>query len=152
MSETSKNPRIIYYGAEQKKIVGKIDQTHFLDLQLGGGKSVSTPRIDLFLFAMALGMDTVPTEVKQPDTFIRDEYVKNKHDAFLYAAYIHYLENKDDLDCVANKDQVYKLAQNYANTGFDLIGDMIENKTEAVAELELLKELDEQYENYFGEV
>lgn len=145
----SKIPKIIYYGAEQKKIVNKIDGTQFLDLQLGGGKNVSTSRIDLFLFAMALGMDTVPTEVKQPDTFIRDEYVKMKHDAFLYAAFIHNMEDKNDLDEVSNKDQVYKLAQSYANTGFDLLGDMMENKTEAVAELELIKEMDADYEKFF---
>lgn len=145
----SKMPKIIYYGAEQKKIVNKIDETQFLDLQLGGGKSVSTPRIDLFLFAMALGMDTVPTEVKQPDTFIRDEYVKTKHDAFLYAAFIHNLEDKNDLDAVSNKEQVYKLAQSYANTGFDLLDDMMKNKTETVVELELIKEMDADFESFF---
>jgi hypothetical protein len=150
MVGTNKTPKIIYYGAEQKKIVNKIDETHYLDLQLGGGKNVSTPRIDLFLFAMALGMDTVPTELKQPDTFFRDEYVKTKHDAFFYAAYIHNLEDKDDLDKVSNKEQVYKLAQCYANTGFDLIGDMMQNKTESVAELELIKEMDADFEKYFG--
>lgn len=149
MIDGKKTPKIIYYGAEQKKIVSKIDTTHYLDLHLGGGKNESTPRIDLFLFAMALGMDTVPSDVKQPDTFIRDEYVKTKHDALLYAAYIHSLSDKDDLDCIANKDQVYKFAQNYANTGFDLLGDMVENKTEAVAELELVRELDEDYKKYF---
>lgn len=41
---------------------------------------------------MALRMETVPTEVKQPDTFIRDEYVKNKHDSLLYATFIHNLK------------------------------------------------------------
>ncbi len=151
MSEIVKNPKIIYYGAEQKKTVGKIDQIGFLGLQNTGGKDIGTPRIDLFLFAMALGMETVPTEVKQPDTFIRDEYVKNKHDSLLYAAFIHNLKNKEDIDSITNKEQVYKLAQNYANTGFDLIKDMMENRTETVAELELIKELDEQYEKYFGE-
>ncbi len=145
----NKTPKIIYYGAEQKKIVNKIDETQFLDLQLGGGKSVSTPRIDLFLFAMALGMDTLPTEVKQPDTFIRDEYVRTQHDSFLYAAFIHNMENKNDLDAVSNKEQVYKLAQSYANTGFNLIGDMMENKTEAVTELELIKEMDTDFEKFF---
>ncbi len=152
MSGIGKTPKIIYYGAEQKKIVAKIDEKHFLDLQLGGGKATSTPRIELFLFAMALGLDTVPTEVKQPDTFVRDEYVKNKHDAFLYAVFIHDLDDKNDLDCVAQKEQVYKLAQNYANTGFDLIGDMMDNKIESVVELELIKELDEKYMEYFGDV
>lgn len=148
MADT-KAPKIIYYGAEQKKIVSKIDETHYLDLQYGGGKNVSTSRMDLFLFAMALGMDTVPTEVKQPDTFVRDEYVKTKHDAFLYAAFIHNMEDKTDLDAVSNKEQVYKLAQSYANTGFNLLGDMMENKTEAVAELELIKEMDESFKDFF---
>lgn len=152
MGEMNKTPKIIYYGAEQKKIVSKIDEMQYLDLHLGGGKSVSTARIDLFLFAMALGMDTVPTEVKQPDTFIRDEYVKVKHDALFYAAYIHNLKDKNDLDSILNKDQVYKLAQNYANTGFDLIGDMMQTKTESVSELELIKELDGEFERFFGEI
>ncbi|MEW9080845.1 hypothetical protein [Terrisporobacter glycolicus] len=150
MGELSKTPRIIFYGAEQKKIVNRIDEIQYLDLHYGGNKNMSTARLDLFLFAMALGMDTVPTEIKQPDTFIRDEYVKIKHDAFFYAAYIHNLNDKNDLDSIVNKDQIYKLAQNYANTGFNLIGDMMQNKSESVAELEIIKELDEEFEKYFG--
>lgn len=103
----------------------------------------------LFLFAMALGMETTPTEVKQPDTFIRDEYVKTKHDAYLYASFIHDLDDKSNLDVVSNKDLVYKMAQNYANTGFNLVSDMMQKKTEKVAELELIKEMDEAYERFF---
>ena len=76
--------------------------------------------------------------------------MKTKHDVFLYAAFIHNMEDKNDLDEVSNKDQVYKLAQSYANTGFDLLGDMMENKTEAVAELELIKEMDADFEKFFG--
>lgn len=38
-------------------------------------------------------METVPTEVKQLNTFIRDEYVKNKHDSLLYATFIHNLKS-----------------------------------------------------------
>ena len=41
------------------------------------------------------------------------------------------------------------MAQSYANTGFDLLGDMMENKTEAVAELELIKEMDAEFEKFF---
>lgn len=148
--ENDKVPMTINYGAEQKKIVDKIDKMKYLDLHRGGGREESTARIDLFLFAMALGMDTIPSEVKQPDTFIRNEYIKGKHEAFLYAVYIHSLENKEDLDSIVNKEQVYKVAQRFANTGFNIIGDMMQTKSPAVAELELIKEMDEAFDKFFG--
>ena len=150
MSDMNKNPNFLFCGSDKKKIVNKIDEIKYLNLHNGGGKDVSTSRIDLFLFAMALGMDTIPTEVKHQESFIREEYIKTKHDAFFYSAFIYRMKDKSNLDCIVNKDKVYKLAQEYANTGFDVIDNMMNSKPSSVAELELIKELDAENERYFG--
>lgn len=146
MNNASKEPRMIYIGAAQKKIVDKIDKNKFLDLN-----DVSMSRMDLFIFAMALGIESnIESNVKSKESFVRSEYVKIKHDALLYSIYIYQLQDKEQLDSIINRDKIFELAQNYANTGFDLIDDMMKNKAESIIELELIKELDEDYEKYFG--
>ncbi|AZV56430.1 hypothetical protein [Clostridium sp. AWRP] len=137
--------KFLHRGAAKKEIVDRIDKNKFLGLN-----NPNTSRIDLFLFAMALGMDTTPTEVKQKETFIRDEYIKIKHDAFFYSAFIYKMEDKENFDAIKNIDNVYEFAEKYANTGFDLIDDMMKTKSESVSELELVKEMDQEYDKFFG--
>ena len=148
----NKGPIILYYGAEQKKIVSEIDDKRFLSLQVSGGSRESnTSRTDLFLFAMALGLESkTKTPIKQPDTLIRSEYMSPNSDAFLYAAYVNELKSKEDLEVFSNKSAIYKSAQEYATTGFDLIGAMIKNKTDLTVAKEMIKDMDKSYEEYFG--
>lgn len=140
----NKNPVHIFIGAEQREIVKKIDEGNFL------GLDKNTPRIDLFMFALALGIEgKIPSEIKKPDSFIRDEYVKPKHDALLYAVFFSETDDKDDLDAFLNKDAVYKLAQNYAIRGFDEIGLLMETKNPNSIESKYIQEMDEAYNKIF---
>lgn len=146
MNSNQKAINFLYISGEAKNIVKRIDENKYLDLQLG-----ETTRLDLFLFAIALGLETLPTELIQKDTFIRDEYVTTKYEAFLYSLFAHLLNDKKNIDEIIYKDKVYELAQKYANTGFSLIGEMMNSKPESVSVLEMVAEMDQEYNKYFSQ-
>lgn len=142
--------KFLCIGMDQKEIVKKIDRSKFLGLNNNGNNTLSTSRSDLFLFAMALGLETVKSEIKQKDTLVRAQYITPRHEALLYAAFINELDYKNNLDCILDIDAIIDNAQKYANTGFNLIADMME-KSENVIVYELLNELDEKYEMIINE-
>ena len=81
MEKTVKN---LSCSGDAKKIIDKIDKSQLLSLDI---KNCS--RLDLFLFAMALGIDSgAETDLSQIDSLVRGEYIKTKYEAYLYAAFI----------------------------------------------------------------
>lgn len=138
MEKTVKN---LSCSGDAKKIIDKIDKSQLLSLDI---KNCS--RLDLFLFAMALGIDSgAETDLSQIDSLVRGEYIKTKYEAYLYAAFIGDIENTDDLELLNDVGNIYFKAQRYANTGFILINSYFE-KAEEVVRLELLQELDQSYD------
>ncbi|MDO4556013.1 MAG: hypothetical protein Q4B70_12825 [Lachnospiraceae bacterium] len=135
--------KILNVSGEAKKIIEKIDSTKLLNLD---NKNCS--RMELFLFALALGVESgIETELTKTDTLVRAEYLSTKNEAYLYSVFISELSDSGDLDKINDIGNVYRKAQQYANTGFKLIEGMME-KAENVVQLELLQELDEMYEEY----
>lgn len=53
---------------------------------------------------------------------------------------------ENELDAIAKKGDVYKIAEQYANTGFEYIAGYLETKKPEDLLWDLFKELDEQYE------
>lgn len=137
MEKTVKN---LSCSGDAKRIIDKIDKSKLLSLDI---KNCS--RLDLFLFAMALGIDSdVETDLSQIDSLVRGEYIKTKYEAYLYAAFIGDIDNTDDLELLNDVGNIYSKAQKYANTGFMLIDSYFE-KAEEVVKLELLQGLDQAY-------
>lgn len=132
--------KILNCSADAKKTIEKIDSSHLLSLDI---KNCS--RTDLFLFAMALGIESgIETALSKPETLVRGEYINTRNEAYLYSVFIGDMENTDNLDQLNDVKNVYSKAQKYANTGFKLIDSYFE-KAEEIVRLELLKELDEEY-------
>lgn len=132
--------KILNCSGDAKKTIERIDSSKLLNLDT---KSLS--RMDLFLFAMALGIESgIESDLTKTDTLVRGEYINTKNEAYLYSTYIGDMEDTEDLDELNNIGKVYSKAQKYANTGFKLIDGYFE-KAEDVVRLELLKELDEAY-------
>lgn len=141
MNNSKKAPIVLNVSLEAKKAIDKIEETHYFDLH-----NAMTSRTNLFLFAMALGLETVPTDFTQKESFVRVEYFTVHDEALLYSAFINQIEDKDSIDECVENDKVFDLAQKYANTGFTLIDNMIETKPESMAILEMIEELDNEYE------
>lgn len=138
MSE--KTVKILNCSGDSKQTIERIDSTRLLNLD---NKNCS--RMELFLFAMALGVESgIETELSKTETLVRGEYINTRNEAFLYSVYLAELVSDKELETIEDIGNVYGKAQKYANTGFKLINDMFE-KSEEVVRLELLKELDDMY-------
>jgi len=142
LNTNSKNPDRLNITKKAKNIVEKIDQHNFFKLD---NNSIS--RSELFTLAMALGITTVPTKLENinPGGFVLESSIESSTKALMAALFIGKLPNLDMLDSLTNKDYVYNLAQEYANTGFEILDDYIENKKDTDLILDLLLELDDQY-------
>lgn len=138
--------KILNCSGDAKKTIERIDASKLLSLDI---KNCS--RMELFLFAMALGIESgIESGLTKTDTLVRGEYINTKNEAYLYSTYIGDMDNTEDLDALNNVGNVYSKAQKYANTGFKLINDYFE-KAEEVVRLELLEELDKTYSDLFEE-
>lgn len=139
-----KTVKILNVSGDAKKTIEKIESTKLLNLD---NKNCS--RMELFLFALALGVESgIETELSKTDTLVRAEYLNTKNEAYLYSVFISELPDGGDLDKINDVGKVYGKAQRYANTGFKILEGMME-KAENVIQLELLQELDELYEKNF---
>ena len=135
-----KTVKILNWSGDAKKTIEKIDSSQLLSLD-----TKNCSRMELFLFAMALGIESgIETDLSKSETLVRGEYINTKNEAFLYSAFIGDMDNTDDLDQLNNVGNIYSKAQRYANTGFKLIDSYFE-KAEKIVRLELLQELDDAY-------
>lgn len=142
MSSITKSPDRINITKRAKNVVDKIDQSKYLSLEFP-----STTRSELFILAMAIGIDTVPAKLENinPGGFILESSIDSTTRALMYAYFISRLPNVGMLDNVTDKEYVYNTAQEYANTGFEIIDDYINNKKDNELIWDLLAELDNQY-------
>ncbi len=146
--EVSKNPDRLNYSTKAKQLLDKIEESNYMGLANKGGAGVS--RSEIFLFTMALGAESKsPTEVKNPYAggLVLDKSIDSKTQAAMYAQFISQLSDpENELDEITKKGEVYKLAEQYANTGFECIEGYIDKKKPETLVWDLFQELDEQYE------
>lgn len=146
--EISKNPDRLNYSTKAKQLLDKVEESNYLGLANKGGAGVS--RSEIFLFAMALGAESKsPTEVKNiyAGGLVLDKSIDSKTQAVIYAQFISQLSNpENELDEIAKKGEVYRLAEQYANTGFEYIEEYIDTKKPETLAWDLFLELDQQYE------
>lgn len=145
--ETSKNPDRLNYSTKAKQLLEKIEESNYIGLANRGGAGVS--RSEIFLFAMALGAESnSPTELKNPypGGLVQDKSIDGKTKAVIYSQFISRLTDpENELDKIGNKGEVYKLAEQYANTGFQCIEEYLGTKKPESLLWDLFLELDEQY-------
>lgn len=127
-------------------IVKDLDRTKYFCLN-----GSDTARRDLFNFALALGykrgVEPDPITSKK-ETFVRTEYLNNTY--YLMSS-IYFKEIiSDDLstiDDIVNEDKVYKLAEEYANTGFDILRNHFNTDNDEQLSYILLAQMDELFED-----
>jgi len=138
-------PNRLNYSTKAKQLLEKIDEENYFGLGLKG-----STRSELFLFAMSLGAETNrKTEITHPYSggLILEKSIDSKTKALMYAQYIASLEDPDSgLDSIRNKSLVYKAAEQYANTGFEIIANYFDTKKAEDLVWDLFLELDAQYD------
>ena len=144
--ETSKVPDRLNYSTQAKQLIKKIDEIDYMGL---GTKSIT--RSELFLFAMSLGVES-KTKTKIVNAYtgglVLDKSIDNRTKASMYSLFISLLEDpSNELDKTTDKTEIYKMAEQYANTGFEIIEDYYDNKKDEDLLWDLFLELDSQYED-----
>ena len=142
MENKQNYPDRISISKKARETVDKIDDTKYFSLQ-----DSAISRSDLFSFAMALGVDTgIPTKLENtyPGGLILDKSIDGYTKALMYALFINNIDD-GDLDEITKKDAVYSFAQEYANTGFEILADYMSTKKDSDLIWDLLEELDAQY-------
>lgn len=97
------------------KVIPQIDNAKLLGLN-----SSTSERIDLFLFAMALGVNNgKPTSIKSKQGLIRDTSINPPSNmSMLFSLLVEVAREKNEIDKISDRDEAFEIAQIYANTGF----------------------------------
>lgn len=109
-------------GTQYDNVIAFIDSNDMLYLKTNG------ERADVFMVAFALGVNKgVRTPSKAKNGFIR-EYSANGKDllmSFIYSVAVDELRKNGQENKITDTNVVYSIAEEYANTGFEMIKQMI---------------------------
>ena len=131
-----------------RKLVESIDEKNFFLLGNKGTDAIN--RSSLYSYAMALGYkEGKQTPIKQQYTggFIQDMSIDGQLLAIMCCQYLMELP-PDAIDCITEKGQIYKMAEQYANTGFHIIAEAVKQSDEENYLLDQLSTLDELYDAF----
>ncbi len=123
-------------------ILSKIDDERYLGLD-------DCTRLELYSFMVALGFERgYPSDFDgAKDSLVREEYTKNNNICYAFSA-IYFNDNKDKVEEIADTDKVFALADKYANTGFSVMSDYINDYGQNTLAMKLVADMDIMYEQY----
>lgn len=131
----------------------KIDKVDMLNLKSNG------ERADIYMIALALGIDKgYRTKSKSKEGLILESAARGKDlcMSFIYSIAIDELRKTNEENKISETDVVYTIAEEYANTGFEVLESLVPdwnkyNEEELV--FKLIEILDEKFEeiNEIGE-
>lgn len=130
-------------------IVKKLDKSNYFQLSKD-----ATGRKELFNFAVALGINQgYHSSPDSRESFYRTESIGNS--LYLYSA-LYFQENvasePSSIDEMLNYDDIIKLAEDYANTGFSVLEEHEKATTPDLLMYTLLSEIDKKYETFKQEM
>lgn len=134
-------------------IIPEIDKTKLLGLD----KS-NVDRIELFLFAMAIGVKQgLRTPLLASHGFILESSILSNDIAMseIYSVMVREMRKRNEEEKIGDKDEAFLVAQEYANTGFQVISEWLSNLKKKDSEAimwDLLEEMDTKYEDCFPTV
>lgn len=106
----------------------------------------SIAKKDIFLFAVALGLDNPKKIQGKKDGYFLLEYLKMSDKAFFGAIKLGKLENPADVDKFANEEESYDQAEQCAESGFEKLKEMYDSaEDEEMFEKRLMSQLDYLY-------
>ena len=115
----------------------------------------STTRADLFCFAIAIALmeDKEPLPPQSVDSFVRTEYLGN-YEALLSSIYFdtQLKTNVEEIDTICERDDVYMLAEKYANVGFGILKEWVETMDEEALYFKLIGYMNDRFEAIKEEV
>ena len=109
--------------------------------------------IDLFMFAMAIGLkERKKTPLSASHGFILESYISGNDFAKMFTLLVDELRRTNEEEKIGDKDAAFRIAQEYANTGFQVIQGWVETrgkKDEDALVWELISDLEEKFATCF---
>lgn len=131
----------------KKGVLDTIDRQNYFKL----GNS-DCARLDLYSFLVALGNHRgYASELEgTKDSFVREEYVKGANIRFAYSAiYFDSFSNaQSEIEHITETDRIFPMMDKYANTGFQIISDYMQQHSEQALAYKLIAEMDTMYEQF----
>lgn len=130
-----------------QEVAEKIDETGFMQL----GKYQHVERIDLFMFALGLGIKAgVRTPIKTRLGFVQATAVEKNTEAIasIYSLWIQEAIRTNQEDKLDDRDSAFLFAEEYANTGFKMLADYLKEPDKHTVH-SFIKEMDNIYKEYF---
>ena len=123
-------------------ILKKIDDEQYLGLD-------ECTRLDLYSFMVALGFERgyASDFDGAKDSLVREEYTKSNNMCYAFSA-VYFNDNKDKIEEIADTEKVFALADKYANTGFSVMADYMNDYSQNALAMKLLADLDAMYDQY----
>ena len=123
-------------------ILRKIDDERYLGLD-------DCTRLELYSFMVALGFASgYPSDFDgAKDSLVREEYAKNNNICYAFSA-LYFNDNMDKVEEIGDTEKVFGLADKYANTGFSVMSDYMNEYSQSALAMKLLAEMDAMYEDY----
>jgi|SRR5665648_90969 len=130
-----------FISKETKELIEKIDNKKFLGLN-----KEAIERIDLYMFAVGLGLliGKVNDFNKSTD-LVKETSIHGVNNAAIMAQYIAELLKEETTEGANDKRKAFKFTDDYANSGFQTLAGIINQKEEA-ALFDLIAILDKKYE------
>lgn len=128
-------------------VIDKIDAEKILGLNFP-----DCERMDLFLFAMSLGVNAgYRTPLNAKKGLILETALNNRPEAkaAIYSLSIEELRKMNQEDKLDDKDFAFQVAEEYANTGFGIMEKWFSGHVPNV--YQFIKEMDDRYEQLFEE-
>lgn len=112
----------LYIGNQYKDLIEDFDRVDLLNMKTNG------ERADVFMIALALGVnkgERTPSKAKQG--FILESVAKGKDSlmSYIYSVAVDELRKSGQENQITDTNVVYGIAEEYANTGFEIIKQMI---------------------------
>lgn len=127
-------------------VVTRIDERRFLGLD-----NDTVQHIEMFMFAAAVGIHMgkrTPLNVKQG--FILNTAIKPEQMSAIYSVMVDEMRKANTEDNICNQDLAFTIIQEYANTGLIEIEKWMDETKGNDKIWELIGDIDEMYEEYFG--
>lgn len=130
----------------KESVLKNIDRENYLGL-------ADCERIDLYTFAAAVGYKRgIPTDMDgAKESLVREEVVLRNNIRHAYSAIYfadHQKNIQDEIEKIADTSSVFPLIDGYANNGFSIIKDYMEQYDSRSLALKLIADMDTMYEQY----
>lgn len=112
----------LYIGNQYKDRIDDFDRVDLLNMKTNG------ERADVFMIALALGVNKGErTSSKGKHGFILESVAKGKDSlmSYIYSVAVDELRKSGQENQITDTNVVYGIAEEYANTGFEIIKQMI---------------------------